>query len=130
MHQRLTNRKIYSEITVCSTSVVHRHIIQIFYRCFLPDLTGFKNESLRWIEVSIPLFISNKLRYCRSMVFNPAIAGCRLQGTATSPSSTTNIKFSIYCGADGDRTHDLSIANAALSQLSYGPIVFKITNYN
>ncbi len=24
-------------------------------------------------------------------------------------------------GADGDRTHDLSIANAALSQLSYGP---------
>ena len=23
-------------------------------------------------------------------------------------------------GADGDRTHDLSIANAALSQLSYG----------
>ena len=25
-------------------------------------------------------------------------------------------------GADGDRTHDLSIANAALSQLSYGPL--------
>ena len=24
-------------------------------------------------------------------------------------------------GADGDRTHDLSVANAALSQLSYGP---------
>ena len=24
-------------------------------------------------------------------------------------------------GADGSRTHDLSIANAALSQLSYGP---------
>jgi hypothetical protein len=24
-------------------------------------------------------------------------------------------------GADGDRTHDFSIANAALSQLSYGP---------
>ena len=26
-----------------------------------------------------------------------------------------------FGGADGDRTHDLSIANAALSQLSYGP---------
>ena len=26
-------------------------------------------------------------------------------------------------GADGDRTHTLAIANAALSQLSYGPIV-------
>ena len=28
----------------------------------------------------------------------------------------------IFGGADGDRTHDLSIANAALSQLSYGPL--------
>src|ERR1700675_1339809 len=26
-----------------------------------------------------------------------------------------------YSGADGDRTRNLSIANAALSQLSYGP---------
>jgi hypothetical protein len=25
------------------------------------------------------------------------------------------------CGAEGDRTPDLRIANAALSQLSYGP---------
>ena len=25
-------------------------------------------------------------------------------------------------GADGDRTHNLCIANAALSQLSYGPV--------
>ena len=29
--------------------------------------------------------------------------------------------FDVFGGADGDRTHDLSIANAALSQLSYGP---------
>ena len=29
-------------------------------------------------------------------------------------------------GAEGDRTLDLSIANAALSQLSYGPIHRKI----
>ena len=28
---------------------------------------------------------------------------------------------SVDGGADGGRTHDLSIANAALSQLSYGP---------
>jgi hypothetical protein len=30
-------------------------------------------------------------------------------------------EFEDLGGADGDRTHDLSIANAALSQLSYGP---------
>ena len=30
-------------------------------------------------------------------------------------------EFLLFGGADGDRTHDLSIANAALSQLSYGP---------
>ena len=29
--------------------------------------------------------------------------------------------FDVFGGAEGDRTLDLSIANAALSQLSYGP---------
>ena len=33
-------------------------------------------------------------------------------------------------GAEGDRTPNLSIANAALSQLSYGPSPHKITNSN
>ena len=69
------------------------------------------------------------------MALNPAIADCRLQGTATSPPSTTkfSMNFSIIQfnnklagGAEGDRTLDLSIANAALSQLSYGPIRRKI----
>ena len=30
----------------------------------------------------------------------------------------------IFGGPGGDRTHDLSVANAALSQLSYEPITF------
>ena len=69
------------------------------------------------------------------MALNPAIADCRLQGTATSPPSTTkfSMNFSIIQfnnklagGAEGDRTLDLSIANAALSQLSYGPVHRKI----
>ncbi len=43
--------------------------------------------------------------------FGSAVAGFVLdQESRTKPG-----------GADGDRTHDLSIANAALSQLSYGP---------
>ena len=33
--------------------------------------------------------------------------------------------FWLHGGDDGDRTHDLSIANAALSQLSYVPMVLK-----
>ena len=69
------------------------------------------------------------------MALNPAIADCRLQGTATSPPSTTkfSMNFSIIQfnyklagGAEGGRTLDLSIANAALSQLSYGPFHRKI----
>ena len=33
-------------------------------------------------------------------------------------------------GAEEDRTPDLCIANAALSQLSYGPVFFKTLSYN
>ncbi len=39
-----------------------------------------------------------------------------------SPRIGFPIRGELSGGADGDRTHDLSIANAALSQLSYGPI--------
>ena len=38
-----------------------------------------------------------------------------LRATARQPSAKAG-------GAEGDRTPDLSIANATLSQLSYGPI--------
>ena len=36
---------------------------------------------------------------------------------------------SFFGGPGGDRTHDLSVANAALSQLSYEPIRFCTTYY-
>ncbi len=49
--------------------------------------------------------------------FNPAIADCRLQGTANSPSSTAK-----NSGAERARTADLYVANVPLSQLSYCPI--------
>ena len=42
------------------------------------------------------------------------------------PVITSDVLYQLsYCGlngAEGDRTPDLSVANAALSQLSYGPI--------
>lgn len=68
--------------------------------------------------------------------FDPAVAGCGLQGTANSPSSTTVIEPScinrnagnVRCavpglpsGAERNRTADLQIAILALSQLSYCP---------
>ncbi len=34
-----------------------------------------------------------------------------------------------FGGAEEDRTPDLRIANATLSQLSYGPVIFKSTGY-
>ena len=54
------------------------------------------------------------------MGIQPRYSVLRVQGTAISPSSTTYIKTK-NGGADGDRTHDLQIANLALSQLSYCP---------
>ena len=42
-------------------------------------------------------------------------------GTKQKPRSNGVSYYCLLCGADRDRTDDLSIANAALSQLSYGP---------
>jgi hypothetical protein len=39
----------------------------------------------------------------------------------TALASGNGLKYRVFSGADGDRTRNLSIANAALSQLSYGP---------
>jgi hypothetical protein len=52
----------------------------------------------------------------------PRIEGERaIGGTRNEKSRPTGGDFDDPGGADGDRTHDFSIANAALSQLSYGP---------
>ena len=42
-------------------------------------------------------------------------------GTNKEPRDNRVPYYCLLCGADRDRTDDLSIANAALSQLSYGP---------
>lgn len=39
-----------------------------------------------------------------------------------------NSEVEVDGGDNGDRTHDLCIANAALSQLSYGPIFCSTAN--
>ena len=49
----------------------------------------------------------------------------------TQGRSLCGVKVSVNwgkSGADGIRTHDLRIANATLSQLSYGPMVVAVLN--
>ena len=57
-----------------------------------------------------------------SLILLERVAGYR----APLPPHPARPIFPLYCGAEGGRTLDLSIANAALSQLSYGPIRRKI----
>lgn len=132
-----------------SSPAPHRHIEYPDYRCSLPGLTGFNRFLLRWTEDSSLLTAMKPPPKTPLCGISPAVADCRLQGTAGSPPSTTKIfikwkigfskifdisaadlKFSIskskislimFCGAEEDRTPDLRIANATLSHLSYGP---------
>ena len=66
------------------------------YRCSLPGLTGLSGQSLRRVEISTSLtpFLWHSMS--RTMAIDPALADCRLQGTATSPSSTTTFSKIIY----------------------------------
>ena len=87
------------------------------YRCYLPVLTELGTPPLRraW-TINTAFSEKHNNEQTSEWEFDPAVADCRLQGTASSPSSTA-----IPCGADGTRTHDLYVANVPLSQLSYGP---------
>ncbi len=74
---------------------------------------------------------ANQHRKILGWEFDPGRADSGLQGTASSPSSTYNHRprsRAVYClnGASRDRTGDLRIANATLSQLSYGPNTYRI----
>ena len=97
----------------------HWHMIPTDYRCSLPGLTGFTVAPLQWIEISTPLILLNQRRkhLTMSLTLLERVAGYR----APLPPHPARPIFPLYCGAEGGRTLDLSIANAALSQLSYGP---------
>ena len=49
---------------------------------------GIRRDSLRGAQPSTPSRAAHSTRTALEREFNPAIAGCGLQGTATSPSST------------------------------------------
>ena len=100
---------------------------------FLPLLPSGSDGVQKLLIAQNPVFSATLLRSnkrCEDlwMGIQSRYSGLRVQGTAISPSSTTyNTAFhqrvsGKYGGADGDRTHDLQIANLALSQLSYCPV--------
>ena len=66
-----------------------RHPEVTAYRCFLPDLTGF--TGLRRAGPDLPRRLSPAVPSQSHLEreFDPACSGFRVQGTASSPSSTT-----------------------------------------
>jgi len=78
-------------LTVSSNQAPLRHMETFIYRCFLPDLTGF--IKLHCVRPNRQHHLSrpDPKRNNPQHGIDPAIAGCRLQGTATTPSSTAKL---------------------------------------
>lgn len=73
---------------VNSNQATLRHIDGLVYRCFLPDLTGFTSIYCARPNYQHYLTNADPTKCVLKLSINPATADCRLQGTATSPSST------------------------------------------
>ena len=103
-----------------SNRTVLRHTKMCSYRCYLSVLTEFRNFSLHRIQSSTLHPTSQKKAYWNlyTEIQYPQKSICR---SPISSPHNTNKWWNEHGGADGDRTHDLQIANLALSQLSYCP---------
>ena len=85
------NRHGFPERTApaCSNQATSRHTKNLTYRCFLPDLTGFISFCCVRPNLQRRLIRPDSRKPASNKGLNLAIAGCKLQGTATSPSSKT-----------------------------------------
>ena len=95
-----------SPSVTCSGQVLPRHTGGAPYRCSLPGLAGF--DASRCVGPNLqrrPVRLIQHKRPSRRE-FNPAIADCGLQGTATSPSSTAK-------ASGGDKGPSASLAPSA-----------------
>ena len=68
-----------------------RHTGELVYRCFLPDLTGFTRQPLRRAQPSTPLTMAEPQETRPRAGIRPRYSGLRVQGTASSPSSTIKL---------------------------------------
>ena len=75
-------------IQLAQTRLIHGTWKVFTYRCFLPDLTGFMSFHCVGPSSQHHLYRSDHTFYNLGEEFTPAVAGCRLQGTANSPAST------------------------------------------
>jgi len=78
-------------LIVSSGQATLRHMETSTYRCFLPDLTEFTELHCARPNRQHHFPRPDPKRLDPQHGFNPAIAACRLQGTATAPSSTANL---------------------------------------
>lgn len=76
---------------VSSNQMILRHIEGLTYRCFIPDLTGFISFYCEGSNSQRHFPLADLKPWRLDGEFNPATADCRLQSTANSPSSTTQL---------------------------------------
>ena len=98
-----------SPSVTCSGQVLPRHTGGAPYRCSLPGLAGF--DASRCVGPNLQRRPVRLIQHRRpsKREFNPAIADCGLQGTATSPSSTAQ-------ASGGDTGPSASLAPSAAAQ--------------
>src|SRR6185369_3422444 len=105
-----------SPSVTCSGQVLPRHTRGAPYRCSLPGLAGF--DASRCVGPNLqrrPVRLIQHKRPSRRE-FNPAIADCGLQGTATSPSSTAKASVA-------DKGPSASLARST-ARSTYGKYAF------
>jgi len=70
------------------------HKRQLCYRCYLPVLTGFTESSLhRALAVNATYKDTVQKKPSLDREFDPTVADCGQQGTASSPSSTASFSM-------------------------------------
>ena len=84
----------------CSSQETVRHTGELTYRCFLPDLTGFVRRPLRRARPSTPLAPGEPQKTRPRAGIRPRYSGLRVQGTASSPSSTIKLQFHTLLGPE------------------------------
>ncbi len=77
-------------LVVSSDQATLRHPQGFTYRCFLPDLTGFMSSRRTGPNPHHHLPGADPKEYKPRLGIQPCYSGLQVQGTATSPPSTTN----------------------------------------
>ena len=94
---------------ICVTKIVSsnqanlRHMKNLAYCCFLPDLTGFTSIHCVGPNYQHHFFWADHTKNFLTKDIRSCYSGLQVQGTANSPSSTAKIKL-INGGESGTRT--------------------------